>query len=145
MLERLERLHAGADYAGMKGPRPLAALGLIVLAASIAGGCSLFHRNQKTPQQEFVDALNRGNSAEATQIWFQMSPGDRNKLRRGYGITPAVSPEQAMKLLNQAQVNESERPITIAPDLGASLMRLPALATPPPAAAASPDSPAPSP
>ncbi|MFZ0888639.1 MAG: hypothetical protein WA005_09320 [Candidatus Binataceae bacterium] len=129
----------------MNGPRPLAALALIVLAGSIAGGCSLFHRNRQTPQQKFVDALNQGNSAEASQIWFQMSPDDRNKLRRGYGITPAVSPDQAMKLLNQAQANQSERPITIAPDLGASLMRLPALATPPAAAAASPDSPAPSP
>ena len=145
MLERLERLHAGADHAGMDRPRLLIVLAMMSVAASIAGGCSLFHRNQKTPQQKFVDALNRGNSAEASQIWFQMSPDDRNKLRRGEGIKPAVSPEDAMKLMNQAQANGSQTPVTLAPDLGASLMHLPEAAGAPPAEGAPVHSPEASP
>lgn len=129
----------------MNRPRLVAAFALIVLAASIAGGCSLFHRNQKTPQQQFVDALNRGNSVEASRIWLQMSPEDRNKLRRGEGIKPAVSPQDAMKLVNQAQANGSQAPVTIAPDLGASLMHLPEAAGAPPGQGAPVDSPGASP
>ncbi len=127
------------------GPKPrlVAVLAMILMGASAASGCSLFHRNQKTPQQKFVDALNRGNSVEASQIWFQMDPDDRNKLRRGEGIKPAVTPEQAIKLMNQAQANESESetPITIAPGVGAGLLQLPEMAGPPPVSS---DSPAPS-
>ena len=129
----------------MNRPRLTVLLAMMSVAASIVSGCSLLHRNQETPQQKFVDALNRGNSVEASRIWIQMSQDDRNKLRRGEGVAPAVSPEQAMKILNQAQAKESETPVTLAPDLGAGLMRLPAIASPPPAEGAPVASPGASP
>ncbi len=54
-----------------------AAATALILAVS---GCSLFGGGP-TPQQQFLDALNRGNSAEASQIWLTMTPGDRDKFR----------------------------------------------------------------
>lgn len=108
---------------------------LLALAASPAG-CSLFHRNQPTPQQRFLDALNHGNSVEASQVWLKMAPEDRNKLRRGEGLKPAVPPAEAMKMLSQQPPGEEEGQITIGPNGGASLLKLPSLASPPPSQSA---------
>jgi len=74
-----------------------AAATALILAVS---GCSLFGGGP-TPQQQFLDALNRGNPAEASQIWLAMTPSDRDKFRRGEGVTPAVSSEEVTKLLNE--------------------------------------------
>jgi hypothetical protein len=93
----------------------------ILLAAS--AGCSLFGHDQ-TPQQKFLDALNRGNSAQASQLWLAMTPDDRNKFRRGEGLTPAMQPDQVNKLLNEQAVNADAEPVTIAPSSGASLLDL---------------------
>jgi len=111
--------------------RRAAAIGLI-LALS---GCSLFGGGP-TPQQQFLDALNRGNSAQASQIWLGMTPDDRDKFRRGEGMTPAVSSDEVTRLLNQQGVDTDQGQVTIGPHTGAGLLDLPAAAAPAPAAPA---------
>jgi hypothetical protein len=109
---------------------------VLVLAAAMAA-CSLFHH--PTPQQQMFDALNRGNAAQASQLWLSMSEKDRLKFKRGEGIAPAVPPEQVVKMLSQAPPDEDTHEITIkSPNAGATLMDLPKLANPPPPAAVSP-------
>jgi hypothetical protein len=101
---------------------------VLVLAAAMAG-CSLFHH--PTPQQQMFDALNRGNGAEASQLWRTMSGEDRLKFNRGEGIAPAVPPEQVVKMLSERPPDENTREITIkAPNTGATLMDLPQLVKP---------------
>jgi redox-sensitive bicupin YhaK (pirin superfamily) len=113
----------------------------LLAAAGIAAGCSLFH-HEETPQQRFLDALNRGHSAEASQIWLNMSPEDRNKFRLGQGLTPAVPPQKVVKMLSQQGVTGGEGQITIGPHTGASLTDLPAAAarSVPPSLPAPPES-----
>lgn len=88
------------------GPTGVArgALIAIALIAAAAGtsGCSLFHH--ESPQQKFLDALNRGNAAEASQMWLTMSPQSRANLSHSQGMTPNLSPEEI-----QAQVLRHEK------------------------------------
>jgi hypothetical protein len=108
-----------------------AAVFAIMLAAS--AGCSLFGSGE-TPQQKFLDALNRGNSAQASQIWLTMTPEDRNRFRRGEGLTPAMPPDQVAKVLNEQGVSGDAGSATIAPNSGATLLDLQkAAASAPPA------------
>ncbi len=90
---------------------------LILLLAASAGACSLFHR--ETPQQKMMDALNRGNGAEAVNIWQQMSPKDRMKFNLGQGIKPAVPPKEVARMLSQMPPDQIPKQITVkAPDVG---------------------------
>jgi len=78
-----------------------AAVFAIMLAAS--AGCSLFGSGE-TPQQKFLDALNRGNSAQASQIWLTMTPEDlavreaHRVLRAGgiFAFTAWAKPDEAL-------------------------------------------------
>ncbi len=51
-----------------------------------AGMFSVHHK--KSPQQEYTEALMRGNSMQASQVWLNMSPEDRMKFARGEGLQP---------------------------------------------------------
>ena len=97
------------------------------VAMVMAAGCSLFGGGP-TPQQQFLDALNRGNPAEASQIWLTMTPDDRDKFRRGEGMTPAASSEEVTRLLNEQGVGTNQGQVTIGPHTGAGLLDLPAAA-----------------
>jgi len=55
-----------------------------VIVLSTASGCFLFHK--KSPQQQYTEALMRGNSMQASQLWLNMSPDDRMKFARGEGF-----------------------------------------------------------
>jgi hypothetical protein len=88
-----------------------------------------FHR--ETPQQKLFDALNRGNGVEANQIWFNMSEKNRLKFQRGEGITPAVPPEQVVKMLTKMQPDDMQGQITIRPpENSGTLLDLPSVAQP---------------
>jgi hypothetical protein len=118
---------------------------VLVLAAGVSA-CSLFHRNRPTPQQELFEALNRGNGAQASQLWLEMSPEDRIKFNRGQGITPAIPPQQVVKMLSEIPPDQMEGQISIKPPAaGGSLLDLPALMAHPPGGAAPAGSGAPSP
>jgi hypothetical protein len=110
---------------------------LLVFAASTIAGCFLLHRHRETPQQQMIDALNRGNSVRATDIWLHMTLEDQSKFRRGEGIRPVVPPEQAMKALSEQQQNGEEGQVTIGPH-GGSLLDLPSAAAPPDSSPPSP-------
>jgi hypothetical protein len=113
---------------------------LLTMLLPIAAGCFLFHK--KSPQQEYTEALMRGNSMQASQVWLNMSPDDRMKFARGEGFTPDASTK---KDVQQMMMNHSEnqsgvgagtadqmqepRPMS----LGASLQQIPAGESPSPA------------
>ncbi len=107
----------------------------VLLLSAALSACSLFHR--PTPQQKLFDALNRGNAAEASQLWLSMSQKDRIKFNRGEGIKSAVPPEQVVKTLTQMSPDEMHGQVTIqGPSGGGSLLDLPKLAQPKSAAPA---------
>jgi len=63
---------------------------LIAASAGAASGCSLFHHG-KSPQQQYMEALMRGNSVQAATIYTSMSQDDRMKLSRGEGFSPKAA------------------------------------------------------
>jgi transposase len=104
----------------------MAALGL---CAAALGGCW----SKTTPQQSFAEALMRGNSMQASQIWLKMSPEDRLKFSRGEGIKPDAAYQENVKqqVINHYQQQLGQGPSTaeemeqqIPTSLGASLENL---------------------
>ncbi|HEY6395293.1 MAG TPA: hypothetical protein VIX12_07720 [Candidatus Binataceae bacterium] len=87
-------------------------------------GCWPFHHKQDTPQQQFMNALNRGNGAEASQIWLQMSPDDRVKFSRSEGMAPQSSPDEIKKRVMEhyagpADAREGQETIEqVTPEIG---------------------------
>lgn len=78
-----------------------------------------------------LDALNRGNAAQASYLWQQMSQKDRMKFNRGEGLKPAVPPEEVVKTLSQMSPDDAQGPITIKPPgAGGTLLDLPQLSQP---------------
>lgn len=66
-------------------------ISILAMVAGLSGGtgCSLFH-HAGTPQQQFTEALERGNSPQASYIWNNMSAEDRARFGRGEGVKPVV-------------------------------------------------------
>jgi hypothetical protein len=60
---------------------------LLCLLNFSAQGCSLFHHGDP-PQQQFMNALNRGNGAQASQVWLTMSAEDRANFTHNIGLKP---------------------------------------------------------
>ncbi len=63
---------------------------MALMLAAGAAGCSLFHHGESAPQQ-FLDALNRGNAAQASQMWLNMSADDREALSHNQGIKASLT------------------------------------------------------
>jgi hypothetical protein len=107
---------------------------LLTIVLSAASGCSLFHK--KSPQQQYTEALMRGNSMQASQVWLNMSPEDRMKFARGEGFQPDESTQKKdvqQMMMNHYANQSGEGPGTaeqmeqqIPTPLGASLKDLPA-------------------
>jgi hypothetical protein len=105
--------------------------------AAALTGCWPFAHRGPTPQQQYLDALNHGHSAEASQIWLTMSPEDRQKWARSEGVSPQVSPAEIKKQVMQhyqdevGSEQEGDSGVTqIAPAGGAGLGNLPSLVAP---------------
>lgn len=75
---------------------------LICLIGLITSGCSLFHHGDP-PQQQFMNALNRGNSAQASQLRLHMSAEDRSNLSHNAGFQQQVSREDLGRALLKHQ------------------------------------------
>jgi hypothetical protein len=71
------------------------------IALNVAG-CALFHHSE-TPQQQFSEALGRGDSVQASYIWNNMSAQDRAKFERGEGISPRADPSTIAAQIEQQQ------------------------------------------
>jgi redox-sensitive bicupin YhaK (pirin superfamily) len=95
-------------------------------------GCFLFHK--ESPQQQYTEALMRGNSMQASQVWLKMSPEDRMKFARGEGIKPdeqSTQKDVQQMLTNHANEsgegpsNAEQMEEQMPTPLGASLKQLP--------------------
>jgi hypothetical protein len=121
---------------------------IAAFACSLAlAGCWPFGHSGPTPQQQYLDALNHGHSAEASQIWLNMSAEDRAKWARSEGVAPQVSPDEIKKQVMQhyqdevGTEQEGDSGVTqIVPAGGASLQNLPSIAGPANSAPSSPAS-----
>lgn len=98
----------------------------------VASGCWPFHK--ESPQQQYSEALMRGNSMQASQIWLKMNAEDRMKFARGEGITPDKQmtkkdvQQMMMDHANQGQqgpINAEQMEEQMPTPLGASLRQLP--------------------
>jgi hypothetical protein len=106
-------------------PRRLIAIALAACAIALAG-CW----NRTPPQQEYFDALRRGNSAQASQLWLQMTPDQRAQFGHGEGIRPSVSHGDVQQAIDEhysEQDDEGSAPkqVDLAPP-GGGLQDLPA-------------------
>jgi hypothetical protein len=105
-------------------------IALLAIALTSTSGCFLFHK--KSPQQEYTEAIMRGNAMQASQIWLNMSPEDRMKFARGEGFKPTESTQKDVQQMMMDHANQSEGPGTgeqmreqIPTPLGASIKDLP--------------------
>jgi hypothetical protein len=108
-----------------------------IVGAVAFSGCWPFGNRGPTPQQQYLDALNHGHSAEASQIWLKMSPEDRQKWARSEGVSPQTSRDEIKQRVIQhyegeaGSEQEGNSGVTqIAPLGGAGLQNLPTLASP---------------
>jgi hypothetical protein len=91
-----------ARFSPYRGAR-LAGLAVIAIVLG-TGGCSLFHHNQPTAQQKFIEALEHGNGPEANQIWLHMTDKERADWSHSEGMKPDFSKEDIEnKLMQHAQ------------------------------------------
>jgi hypothetical protein len=65
-------------------------------------GCSLFHHGE-SPQQKFMDALNRGNGAQASQLWLTMSAKDRSNFSHNIGFQRQVNKDEIARAMLKHQ------------------------------------------
>jgi hypothetical protein len=69
---------------------------ILIGAISLAGCWS-----HETQQQKFVDAMDHGNSAQASQIWLHMDAKSRADFSHNEGMTPNTSPDDVKKQVMQ--------------------------------------------
>ncbi len=81
-------------------------------------GCWPFNRGPSA-QQQFFDALNRGDAVTANQIWFAMSPKDREKVMRGEGVGSRPSAEDIQAAIARHKPGDTS-PIVIGPEGGSA-------------------------
>jgi hypothetical protein len=76
---------------------------LIAASAIILAGC--WHR--ETDQQKFMEAMNHGNSAQASQIWLNMDAKSRADFSHSQGMQPTLSPDQLKKQVSQHNMDKT--------------------------------------
>ncbi len=110
-----------------------------VMAGCVAGsaGCWPFGHRGPTPQQQLYNALNRGDSAQASQIWLGMSDDDRAKWIRGEGFAMQAPSDELKKQIaqhyRQGAVSSDTPGTIVVPNPaagGAGLQQLRALSAP---------------
>jgi hypothetical protein len=92
---------------------------ILAIAAGVSGGagCSLFD-HEETPQQQFTDAFERGNSPQASYIWNNMSAEDRARFSRGEGVKPVIDQSAIAAQIEHHQEEEQtggddDAPVTV--------------------------------
>jgi len=86
-------------------------VGRIELAATFAIACAIATAgcwHKKTQQQKFLEALNRGNGAQAGEIWRNMDADSRAALAHNEGVKPQLSPAQIQQQVMKHYVGEGE-------------------------------------
>ena len=75
-----------------------------VAACGIAlAGC--WHK--ETQQQQFIEAINHGNSAQADQIWLHMNAKSRADFSHSQGMHPTMSPDDVKSQIMQHYQDEA--------------------------------------
>ena len=64
-------------------------------------GCWSFHSHQETQQQQFMEAIDHGNGAQANQIWLNMDAKSRADFAHSQGMQPNLSPDEVKKQVMQ--------------------------------------------
>ena len=105
--------------------RGFIAVAPLVACAIIFSGCWPFNRTP--PQQKYFDALKMGNSAEASQLWLQMTPDQRAKFERGEGIRPSVTHNDVQQAIDEHYAEQEDdgsapKPAELAPDAGGRVL-----------------------
>jgi hypothetical protein len=72
-------------------------------------GVSMHACSSVSPQQQFMNSLNRGNGAEASQQWLKMSAKDRANLSHSVGIKPDLSQDDVGRALIKHQREEAAK------------------------------------
>ncbi len=88
-----------------------ASIATAVFLAVGAAGCSLFHRGE-TPQQKFIDELNRGNGAQASQTWLNMSERDREALSHDQGFKPKLTQKEVEEAVERQAQRRADEGVT---------------------------------
>jgi hypothetical protein len=88
---------------GVRMTRMVAAAMLCLLGLS-AQGC-----HGDSSQQQFMNALNRGNGAQASQLWLKMSAKDRSNLSHNIGLKPNVDKDDIGRALLKHQQQEEAK------------------------------------
>jgi hypothetical protein len=72
-------------------------------AALALAGCWPWH-HKETQQQQFMEALNHGNAAQASQIWLKMDADSRSAFAHSEGMNPSMTSDDVKKqlMLHQA-------------------------------------------
>src|SRR5579863_9175999 len=79
------------------------AIGFWTAACTIAlAGCG----SRETQQQKFIDAMNHGNGAQASQIWLHMDAESRADFAHSQGMQPETSPDDLKKQVTQHYQDE---------------------------------------
>ena len=74
------------------------------MTAFILHGCS-----RESQQQQFMNALNRGNGAQASQLWLNMSAKDRSNLSHNVGFKQEASQDDVQRALLKHQKEEAAK------------------------------------
>jgi hypothetical protein len=72
-------------------------------------GLSVHGCSSVSPQQQFMNSLNRGNGAEASQQWLNMSAKDRANLSHNVGFKNDVSQDDVGRALIKHQREEAAK------------------------------------
>jgi hypothetical protein len=94
---------AAALHGGVRMARMVAAAMICLLGLS-AQGC-----HGDSSQQQFMNALNRGNGAQASQLWLNMSAKDRSNLSHNVGFKNTVNKGDIEKALLKHQQEEAQK------------------------------------
>jgi hypothetical protein len=94
------------------------AAALLCLLSLSAPGCSLFHHGE-SPQQQFMNALNRGDGAQASQLWLTMSAKDRSNFSHDIGLKNTPNKDDVEKALLKHQQDEAKKGDEDPDDMGA--------------------------
>ena len=92
---------------GWNAARRLVAVAALALCPLALGGCWPFGHGDPPPQQQYFDALKRGNAAQASHLWLTMSPEDRMKFERGQDVRPSVSPQEVRHAINEHDADQA--------------------------------------
>jgi hypothetical protein len=93
----------------------MVAAALLFLMVIGAPGCSLFHHGD-SPQQQFMSALNRGDGAQASELWLKMSAKDRSNFSHDIGFKSTPDQDDGAHALIKHQEDQQKKEDADDPD-----------------------------